>query len=684
MTGGSHAPAQTAVLTPQAGPTFVLTSREPSADGVQAQAAARAQELFNEEYERLARRTDKMLQLLLLVQWPGAIALAYWLSPSTWAGRAPSPHIHVYAALIVGGLLTIVPIAVSRAFPGKRIARVTLACALMLWSALLIHLTGGRIETHFHIFGCLAFLAFYRDMAILAPATVIVALDHFLRGMLWPESMYGEANPGWWRFLEHAGWVLFIDIFLVYNCRQSYNELRALTDRQAQLELQESFLEERVLRRTEALTDERRKVTALNDELRSRMHRFRALFTQSPIGIVVLDDAARFIEWNDAFQRILERCDANPFASDLVDFVEDEDRDRFQAMFPTANQGASEEETCSHDPVEIRFGRGSKRAVTECVVVPAAGNDGAKPEYFALVRDVTDQREAEADNEAMRAQMTHTQKLESIGQLAAGIAHEINTPTQYITDNVGFLKKALSGILEALDACVVAVEAAKADSLLESHLKEASKKVRKAKLGFVREEVPKAIDQSLDGLARVTKIVRAMKEFSHPSQGTKALTDINSAIEATLTVARNEWKYVAKLETQLDPTLPRVPCMRDEFNQVILNIIVNAAHAIGDANKDNEANLGTIAVSTSSDDNYAIIEIADSGTGMPESVRRRIFEPFFTTKEVGRGTGQGLAIAYSVVVDKHQGAIDVRSEPGRGTTFTIRLPLSTEEEIEAA
>ncbi len=189
-----------------------------------------------------------------------------------------------------------------------------------------------------------------------------------------------------------------------------------------------------------------------------------------------------------------------------------------------------------------------------------------------------------------------------------------------------------------------------------------------------------AIQQSLEGLDHVTHIVRAMKEFSHPGNKEKKTYDINKAIKNTITVTRNEWKYIADMVTDFDSTLPPLSCLPGDFNQVLLNIIMNAAHATADFVGDNPGKKGTIAVSTHNDDQWAEIRIRDTGSGIPEKIRSRIFDPFFTTKEVGRGTGQGLAISRSVVVDKHGGTINIETEMGKGTTFIIRLPIGNEQD----
>ena len=197
-----------------------------------------------------------------------------------------------------------------------------------------------------------------------------------------------------------------------------------------------------------------------------------------------------------------------------------------------------------------------------------------------------------------------------------------------------------------------------------------------ADLAYLREEVPQAIAQSLDGVKRVSEIVQAMKEFSHPGTQRKTAIDLNHAIETTMTVARNEWKYVAEVQTDLDPSLPPVPCLPGEINQVLLNLLVNASHAVAEVTGDRRETRGTITLSTRQVDDGVEVRIHDTGPGVPSEIQARIFEPFFTTKDVGKGTGQGLALAHAVVVRKHGGRIWCESPPNDGATFVVRLPLA--------
>jgi signal transduction histidine kinase len=267
----------------------------------------------------------------------------------------------------------------------------------------------------------------------------------------------------------------------------------------------------------------------------------------------------------------------------------------------------------------------------------------------AVLRDISSRKHLES-------QLAQAQKLESIGQLAAGIAHEINTPIQYIGDNGRFLDDAFRDLTPMLD-----LERQDAESRSDAE--------------YLCIEIPKSIGQLLEGVEHVARIVRALKEFSHPGPIEKTLVDLNRAIQSTIVVSRNEWKYAAEVVEDFDWDIPQAHCVAGEINQVILNLIVNAAHAIGDANRNRGGGLGTITVSTRRDADWAEIRVKDTGSGIPEAIRSKIFDPFFTTKEVGKGTGQGLSLAHTAVVKNHGGTIHFETELGEGTTFIVRLPM---------
>ena len=303
-------------------------------------------------------------------------------------------------------------------------------------------------------------------------------------------------------------------------------------------------------------------------------------------------------------------------------------------------------------------------------ITPFKGDDEHISGLTIIGADITDRIKFEA-------QLHQSQKMEAIGQLAAGIAHEINTPAQFVGDNTRFLQDAFSDLLEACNLYKKSVHMAKSGPLTAEQIQDTEKRIEELDIDYLEEEVPLAIAQTLKGVDRITHIVQAMKIFAHPGGEEKEPVDINKEIEKTIIITRNEWKYVAELKTDFDSSLPTVPCHRAEFNQVILNLIVNAAHAIADTKAGSSAEKGTITISSRQAVKHVEIRISDTGAGIPEHIRHRIFDLFFTTKEPGRGTGQGLAIAHSVIVDKHGGTIDIEIEENIGTTFVIRLPIDT-------
>jgi two-component system, NtrC family, sensor kinase len=304
-----------------------------------------------------------------------------------------------------------------------------------------------------------------------------------------------------------------------------------------------------------------------------------------------------------------------------------------------------------------------------------------------IVRNKTQELQAQgeelaralADLGAAQAELMHTQKLTAIGQLAAGVAHEINTPTQYVGDNTVFLQRAFTSLLRLVDAIQPVLALEPNQPMPPDVLASLQAIADKARLPHLMKQVPRAIEQSLEGIARVSSIVTAMKEFSHPSQGERVAIQLRDAFETTVTIARSEWKYVAEVEIDVDPEMPAVPVLRDELNQAILNLVVNAAHAIRDVVGEHSENKGRIVLSARwIDEREVEIRVSDTGTGIPLEIRNRIFEPFFTTKGVGKGTGQGLAVVYSVTVDKHGGSVGFESELGKGTTFILRIPCPAE------
>ena len=266
-----------------------------------------------------------------------------------------------------------------------------------------------------------------------------------------------------------------------------------------------------------------------------------------------------------------------------------------------------------------------------------------------------------------------SQRLESVGLLAAGIAHEINTPIQYVGDNTRFAEESFRALLVLLGQYQKLADAVRQGEPTDEVIKAVEEAEQDADLEFLVEEVPPAIKESLEGIERVTGIVAAMREFAHPGMDETVEVDVNRCVNSAATLSRNEWKYASDLTLDLDPVSPRVLCRKGELHQVVLNLMVNASHAVTEAVERGLRERGEIRITTRINGDVVELSISDTGTGIPESIRDQIFESFFTTKEVGKGTGQGLAIARRLV-EEMDGGIELRSEVGVGTTFVLRLP----------
>jgi signal transduction histidine kinase len=347
----------------------------------------------------------------------------------------------------------------------------------------------------------------------------------------------------------------------------------------------------------------------------------------------------------------------------LAAHVPEEDRRRIAAELAAIAAGASPR------PIEFRFEKPGGEVIWLRDSEPAV--DGRQ--LHGLLFDVTDEKRAEAEREQMELGLRLAQKLEAVGQLAAGIAHEINTPIQFVGDTVGFLEDAFSDLL-TLQAVQDELHGNGSAHLPAELLARLHESKESADLEYLRERVPMAFERAADGIARVATIVRAMREFAHPPTSEQAPVDLNEALRNTLIVAASEYKYVADVETALGE-LPPVTCNGGDVNQVFLNLLVNAAHAI-EEHVGESGNRGSIRIRTWREGDHAVVSIGDSGCGIPADIADRVFDPFFTTKEVGRGTGQGLAIARTLVVERHAGTLSFETESGGGTTFEIQLPIA--------
>ena len=619
--------------------------------------SVRSREIFEANLHDLRRWTSRLFVWVLAVQWAVALIIAVTISPYTYVGSRASLHEHVLVALLGGGLLNALPVLLLATRPDSALTRQVVTIAQMLWSALLIHLTGGRIETHFHVFASLIFVAFYRDAWLMLTATLIVAGDHLVRGLVWPESVYGVAGSNLFRFLEHAAWVGFECVILVLGVRRTQVDLEKNAEREARLARMNHEIEAQVQERTA--------------QLEAGHERFRTLVENTHAVPWEMDLRTRTLSYiaPQAEQVLGIEPDSMIGTQGIWMRVHREDRAAFLSALESVACGGP----IGDDGVEYRMTNGGGK--TLYVRSFFSRIDGDDFLLRGMTIDVTNQK-------LLELELRQAQKLESVGRLAAGVAHEINTPVQFVSDSVRFVKEAVTDLTGLLERYRELTRLSLAGQDTRAAAEEAAEAEEDADVEYFLENVPTALARSQEGLGRVAAIVRSMKEFAHPDRKEMAQVDINQAIGSTLVIATNEYKYVAEVETEFG-AIPPVNCYAGEINQVVLNLIVNAAHAIGDVVQGTQ-DKGKIRVTTRVLDDQVEIAIADTGKGIPADVRARIFDPFFTTKEVGRGTGQGLAIARTVVVDKHGGTLHFETEVGKGTTFFIRLPISGPSSASAA
>ncbi len=405
-------------------------------------------------------------------------------------------------------------------------------------------------------------------------------------------------------------------------------------------------------------------ISEMEEKISYRTKKLDAIMSNLNIGIVMVDTDMKILEMNRQMKEWHSTTGASE-GKQCFQVLVNPDRVKICDECPMATT-FQEAKTCDVER-QLKTARGKRDF--RIVTTPIINEDGQVYAAVGLYEDVTERLMIERD-------LHQAQKLEAVGQLAAGIAHEINTPIQYVGDNLSFLKDSFTDIYNILGGYDKIWQAVKDKDVISQNLQEQLEAdIEEADLKYLTEEVPLTIDQSLDGVRRVDKIVRAMKDFSHPGEEEKTPTDLNKIIETALTVCRNEWKYVAEIETNLASDLSAVPCYPGDISQVFLNLIVNAAHAIGEETDNGNNGLGKITISTQADDENATVRITDTGGGIPEEIQGRVFNPFFTTKKRGKGTGQGLAIAHRVVVNKHEGHLSFDSKKNGGTTFFIQLPL---------
>jgi PAS domain S-box-containing protein len=596
----------------------------------------RAGELFAKHLAGVHRRTDRLFAGLLAAEWAAAVAAAAWLTPFTWAGLDSRTHPHVWAAVVLGLAVVSLPIILAVLRPGEVITRHVIAIGQMLMGALLIHLTGGRIETHFHVFGSLAFLAFYRDWRVLISGSVVVALDHAWRGFFWPESVYGVAFDSGWRWLEHAGWVAFEDAFLILSCLRGVAEMRGTAERQARLEGVNAVIETAVGERTAELA---RANNSLRQEIAERsraeqaLHesedRYRCLVDVNPDGILVHREGAIAFANPAAVQLLGAERPEQLVGRPVSDFVPTDAHDRVGERFRRL------EELGEPVPfVEEKMVRLNGQAF-DAEVGGAPFPDRGRRAAVVIIRDMSTRKQLEE-------QFRQSQKMEAVGKLAGGVAHDFNNLLTVIT---GYTEMVLSETPAGDPA---------ASTLAEVHA----------------------------AGVQASNLTRQLLAFSRKTLLQPRVLDPNDLVANLQRMLGRLIGEDIRLTTCLGPAVGRVRVDPGQIEQVIVNLAVNARDAMPQGGS---LNIETAAVDLDEayarsrpevrPGRYVMLAVSDTGRGMTEDVKAHIFEPFFTTKGPGEGTGLGLATVYGIV-KQSGGHVSVYSELGRGTTFKVFLPVA--------
>jgi len=604
------------------------TSPEPS-EATQ----VRTRELFEQSQDHLHKRTDHMFAALMAFQWVAGIIAALWISPRAWVGQTSSVHVHVWAALFLGGAISGLPIFFALAQPGKVLTRHVIAIGQMLTSALLIHLTGGRIETHFHIFGSLAFLAFYRDWRVMVSATIVVAADHFFRGMFWPQSVFGVLTASHWRWVEHAGWVLFEDTFLLLAIRQNLAEMFGVAARQAELEAVNANIENTVAERTLELTNENAERKRAEEELRRSEGRFRSSMEYAAIGMALVAPDGRWLRVNRALCKIVGYCEAELLATNFQSITHPEDLE--EDLENVRKMLAGEIDTYEMEKRYIH--KDSHPVWIQLNVSMVRDTDGQPVHFISQIQDITERKRQAGELAAARDVALESARLKA--EFLANMSHEIRTPMNGIIGMTGLL---LDSPLDTEQHEFVDTIRTCGDTLLTliNDILDLSK-IEAGKLSF------ETID--LDLRHAVEGVVELLAERAQ----SKRLELVSLVHQDVLTSLRG------------DP---------GRLRQVLMNLVSNAIKFT----EHGEVVVRAVRHTETDQDVIVRFTVQDTGIGISEEARGRLFQAFSqadgsTTRKYG-GTGLGLAISKRLV-EMMGGEIGVDSTPGVGSTFwfTARL-----------
>jgi two-component system sensor histidine kinase/response regulator len=570
--------------------------------------------LASQQQLLIYKRADRLFAGLMLFQWIAGIAAALWISPLAWAGSESWIHLHVWAAFCLGGAITAFPVYLALTQPGRASTRHIIAIGQMLTSALLIDLTGGRIETHFHVFGSLAFLAFYRDWRVLVSATVVVAIDHFVRGIYWPQSVYGVLTASPWRWLEHAGWVLFEDVFLIAFCRQGVRDLQQMAERQVRLEMMNETIEATVL------------------DLKVSEARKAAILELAPDAIITMDHEGKILEFNPAAERIFGCSRGEMIGQELAPLLPAAGPDE---RWPGLKRYlAADERPAINQRIEIAGVRaGGAEFPVELAVIPILG--GQQPVFTATMRDITERKQSEAV--LLNAKTAAEEANRAKSQFLANMSHELRTPMNAI---LGF-----------------------------------SEILQDQTFGTLNPKQTRYVDNILTSGRHLLELINSILDLSKVEAGCMELDRSHFDAAAALHSLKSIVKPLAAkkqivLTTTIQEPIPLISADEAKFKQILYNLLSNAIKFTPEG--------GQVTASIEWREPWLQISVSDTGIGIQPEDQERIFRQFeqvdSSYARQQQGTGLGLSLTRQFV-ELHGGRLWVQSDgEGKGSTFSFVLP----------
>jgi len=630
----------------------------------------RAWYLLQAALQAIHVRTDQLFAKLMVFQWLAGIVAAVWISPYTWIGSTRQLHWHIYAAIFLGGFITSLPLYFIWRHPGGVLTRHVVAVAQVSFSALLIHLTGGRIETHFHIFGSLAFLAFYRDWRVLVSATLVVVIDHVLRGTYWPQSVFGVLAASPWRWLEHAGWVVFEDTFLLISIHQSMREMRGLADRQASLEFLNTRIEQKVAERTAELTREIAARRQTEQALVESQGLYHSLVEQLPVNVYRQDAAGRFVYVNTRF------CLMKGRPADQILGKTSGDID------PPALAAQNERE---HESI-MRTGRtielesscpsfdGAALSWYQVVKLPVLGAEDRIVGSQGVLFDITQRKQAQARLDEVNRQLVDTSRRAGMAEVATSVLHNVgnvlnsvNVSSSLVAEKIRLSK--VGNVARAI--ALFPPQSADLAQFLTHDPKGRQLPAYLTSLGqnLVQEQAAQLaeVETLLKNINHIKEIVAMQQGYARIS-GILELLPVNELVEDALRMNTSALdRHHINIIRELDPS-PPVLLDKHKVLQILVNLLRNAKHACEDSGRPDKE----IRVRVRDTGDLVLISVLDNGVGIAPENLTRIFNHGFTTRAEGHGFGL------------HSGALAARDlggrltaaspGPGQGAVFTLEIP----------